>query len=248
MIRIFAAALLASASLASSALAQSQQKPLKLGVILDMSGPYADITGPGSVAATKLAIEDAGGEVLGRKIELLSADHLNKADIAFAREQSQLGFVVEEMRREYQLEPTSIDWRRELWFAGDPLPDRLRVPGDDEEDGPEAQPAQQQERPEPTDAQLAALEDTDWPPLADEIAALRARIQSMGSVNLDAIAEYASLKGRHEFLRTQSDDLWKAKEQLVNAIDEIKAIADHIVPDNNSDALAHVIFDWIPKL
>lgn len=33
-----------------------------------------------------------------------------------------------------------------------------------------------------------------------------------------------------------------------NAIDEIKAIADHIVPDNNSDALAHVIFDWIPKL
>lgn len=155
-------------------------------------------------------------------------DSLNKADVAFAREQSQLGFVVEEMRREYQLEPTSIDWRRELWFAGDPLPDRLRVPGDDEEDGPEAQPAQQQERPEPTDAQLAALEDTDWPPLADEILALRARIQSMGSVNLDAIAEYASLKGRHEFLRTQSDDLWKAKEQLVNAIDEINKISQQL--------------------
>ncbi len=60
----------------------AQTPPLKLGVILDMSGPYADITGPGSVMATRMAIEDAGGEVLGRKIELLSADHLNKADIA----------------------------------------------------------------------------------------------------------------------------------------------------------------------
>jgi branched-chain amino acid transport system substrate-binding protein len=47
-----------------------------------MSGLYADITGPGSETAAKMAAEDFGGEVLGRKIEILAADHLNKADLA----------------------------------------------------------------------------------------------------------------------------------------------------------------------
>ncbi len=56
--------------------------PLKLGGILDMSGLYADITGPGAEMAAKMAAEDFGGEVLGRKIEILAADHLNKADLA----------------------------------------------------------------------------------------------------------------------------------------------------------------------
>jgi branched-chain amino acid transport system substrate-binding protein len=55
---------------------------LKLGGILDMSSLYADITGPGSETAAKMAAEDFGGEVLGRKIEILAADHLNKADLA----------------------------------------------------------------------------------------------------------------------------------------------------------------------
>jgi branched-chain amino acid transport system substrate-binding protein len=65
----------------SAALAQSKP-PLKLGGILDMSGLYADITGPGSETAAKMAAEDFGGEVLGRKIEIIAADHLNKADLA----------------------------------------------------------------------------------------------------------------------------------------------------------------------
>jgi len=66
---------------ATAALAQSKP-PLKLGGILDMSGLYADITGPGSEMAAKMAVEDFGGEVLGRKIEIIAADHLNKADVA----------------------------------------------------------------------------------------------------------------------------------------------------------------------
>ncbi len=69
------------AAAASAALAQDKP-PLKLGGILDMSGLYADITGPGSEVAAKMAAEDFGGEVLGRKIEILAADHLNKADLA----------------------------------------------------------------------------------------------------------------------------------------------------------------------
>jgi branched-chain amino acid transport system substrate-binding protein len=56
--------------------------PLRLGAILDMSSLYADITGSGTEAAAKLAVEDFGGEVLGRKIEIIAADHLNKADLA----------------------------------------------------------------------------------------------------------------------------------------------------------------------
>ena len=75
---VFACALAMSAT---AALAQSKP-PLKLGGILDMSGLYADITGPGSETAAKMAAEDFGGEVLGRKIEIIAADHLNKADVA----------------------------------------------------------------------------------------------------------------------------------------------------------------------
>ncbi|HLG85470.1 MAG TPA: ABC transporter substrate-binding protein [Bradyrhizobium sp.] len=66
---------------ASAALAQDKP-PLKIGGILDMSSLYADITGPGSLEAAKMAAEDFGGQVLGRKIEVIAADHLNKADLA----------------------------------------------------------------------------------------------------------------------------------------------------------------------
>src|SRR5258708_8418498 len=66
---------------ATAAFAQSKP-PLKLGGILDMSGLYADITGPGSEMAAKMAAEDFGGEVLGRKIEIIAADHQNNADLA----------------------------------------------------------------------------------------------------------------------------------------------------------------------
>ncbi|CAN5125238.1 ABC transporter substrate-binding protein [soil metagenome] len=66
---------------ASGAMAQTKP-PLKLGAILDMSGLYADITGTGSETAAKMAAEDFGGEVLGRKIEIIAADHLNKADLS----------------------------------------------------------------------------------------------------------------------------------------------------------------------
>jgi branched-chain amino acid transport system substrate-binding protein len=79
------ASLLALASLCALATAgaQAQDKPpLKIGGILDMSSLYADITGVGSETAAKMAVEDFGGEVLGRKIEVLAADHLNKADLA----------------------------------------------------------------------------------------------------------------------------------------------------------------------
>jgi branched-chain amino acid transport system substrate-binding protein len=52
-----------------------------IGIMNDQSGPYADLAGPGSVQSMKMAIEDFGGTVLGKKIELLVADHQNKVDV-----------------------------------------------------------------------------------------------------------------------------------------------------------------------
>lgn len=57
-------------------------EPLKLGLILDMSGVYADVTGIGSETAARMAVADFGGQVLGRPIEVISADHQNKPDLA----------------------------------------------------------------------------------------------------------------------------------------------------------------------
>lgn len=55
--------------------------PLRIGVLTDMNGPYGDAAGPGSVAAARLAVAEFGVTVLGRKIEILGADHQNKPDI-----------------------------------------------------------------------------------------------------------------------------------------------------------------------
>lgn len=57
---------------------------VKIGLIEDMSGVYADITGPGAVTAAQMAVEEFGGTVLGKPIEIVTADHQNKADIGGA--------------------------------------------------------------------------------------------------------------------------------------------------------------------
>src|SRR4030081_1806651 len=82
MKRVLSGVLAAMLALAATAAMAQSKPPLKLGGILDMSGLYADITGPGSETAAKMAAEDFGGEVLGRKIQIIAADHLNKADLS----------------------------------------------------------------------------------------------------------------------------------------------------------------------
>jgi branched-chain amino acid transport system substrate-binding protein len=66
---------------ASSAQAQISDGVIRIGVINDMSGLYADITGNGSVVAARMAVEDSGVAKRGLKVEILTADHQNKADI-----------------------------------------------------------------------------------------------------------------------------------------------------------------------
>jgi branched-chain amino acid transport system substrate-binding protein len=62
--------------------AQSTSKPVKFGLLSDMGGPYRDVGGPGNRVATELAIEDFGGSVLDRPIQILQADDQNKPDIS----------------------------------------------------------------------------------------------------------------------------------------------------------------------
>ena len=73
-------AAVATCSLLAAAPALAQG--VKIGVLNDQSGVYADYGGKSSIEAAKMAVEDFGGEVLGHKIEIVSADHQNKPDLA----------------------------------------------------------------------------------------------------------------------------------------------------------------------
>jgi branched-chain amino acid transport system substrate-binding protein len=71
--------------LAGGAAAQGfQNDGVKIGVLTDMSGTYSDIAGQGSVVAAQMAIEDFGKQINGKAVEVVSADHQNKADISSA--------------------------------------------------------------------------------------------------------------------------------------------------------------------
>jgi branched-chain amino acid transport system substrate-binding protein len=72
------------AGVSTSAMAQGKLSgdSVKIGVLTDMSGVYADYGGPGAVAAAKLAVQDFGGKMFGKPIEVVNADHQNKPDIA----------------------------------------------------------------------------------------------------------------------------------------------------------------------
>ncbi len=72
----------AAASFVMLGAANAEEGPVRIGVMSDMSGLYADLSGPGSVEAAQMAIEDFGGELFGHPIEVVQADHQNRADLA----------------------------------------------------------------------------------------------------------------------------------------------------------------------
>jgi branched-chain amino acid transport system substrate-binding protein len=80
----FCVAISLGAPLASPVGAQDNQQPVKIGVLTDMAGMYKDIMGPGSVLAAQMAVEDYGGKVLGRPVEIVSGDHQTKPDVGAA--------------------------------------------------------------------------------------------------------------------------------------------------------------------
>jgi len=78
-----------------AALAQVSDDVVRIGVLNDQSGLYADLGGPGSVIAARMAVEDAGGTVLGKPVDIVFADHQNKSDVgaAIARQWFDVGKV-----------------------------------------------------------------------------------------------------------------------------------------------------------
>ena len=79
--KTMACAALMAVCVASTASAQVSNDVVKIGVLTDQGGVFSALAGRGSVVAARMAVEDAGGTVLGKKIELIDADHQNKADI-----------------------------------------------------------------------------------------------------------------------------------------------------------------------
>jgi branched-chain amino acid transport system substrate-binding protein len=78
----------ATLSLLATVSAASAADPVRIGVLTDLSGPLSDVQGPGSVEAAKIAVEEFGGTVLGRRIEIVSGDHQNKADVGLSMARS----------------------------------------------------------------------------------------------------------------------------------------------------------------
>jgi branched-chain amino acid transport system substrate-binding protein len=89
MRKMFFCALLACGlmSTAHSAFAQSKISGdvVKIGVLTDMSGLYSDLSGQGSVTAAQMAVSEMGGKVLGKPVQVISADHQNKPDVAASK-------------------------------------------------------------------------------------------------------------------------------------------------------------------
>jgi branched-chain amino acid transport system substrate-binding protein len=79
---ILMAALLASTAVSTPARAQITDNVVKIGVLTDLSSLYADLSGPGSVTAAKLAVADFNAAAKGLKVEILAGDHQNKPDVA----------------------------------------------------------------------------------------------------------------------------------------------------------------------
>ncbi len=165
-----------------------------------------------------------------------SQAELGRHEVKLAENRARAQFLAEEVTREFQVDIATLDWKQLLWRADDEPEGLKALDLDEEEDSGEqsavsgeqageTKPARRrrkkENRGEPTEADLAALDATDLDEVKAEVDALRQRIGAMGAVNLVAIEEYSELKQRYEFLKTQSDDLTNAKAQLLKAIDDI---------------------------
>jgi chromosome segregation protein len=160
---------------------------------------------------------------------------LSQCEVKVAETRARVQFLTEEITHEFQVDISTLYWQQLLWRADDE-PEGLKALDLDEEEEPGAGSAEQGAAPaaapkrrrkekgpkgEPTEADLAALDATNWDEIKAEVEALRQRLGAMGAVNLVAIEEYSELKQRYEFLKTQNDDLTNAKAQLLKAIDDI---------------------------
>lgn len=160
-----------------------------------------------------------------REVHMRKTSEKNECQIRIAKIRSKLDFISERILSEYDVEIANVDWKSELWKSDEEF--EIKVKLDELEDG-EINAKPKRERGDPTQDDLDAMESTDFSPIEDEVRELRERINAMGAVNLVAIEEYAELKERYDFLKTQTDDLWASKNALVADIDEINATSQKL--------------------
>lgn len=155
---------------------------------------------------------------------------LSALEVRLTEETSQRAFVVEKVSAEYRLDAAALDWREHLRLADEKFEPETRFEELEEESPGEeeagAGTARESDAPPAEPDGNAA--DADWREVQREIAALRDRIDAMGAVNHTAVEEYAELRERYRFLKTQSDDLWNSKNELVAAIDEINGTSQKL--------------------
>jgi chromosome segregation protein len=149
-------------------------------------------------------------------------EDLSTHEVRLAETRQRGVFLSEDVSREFQVDVASVDWKQMLWHA-DGEPEGMKLLDLEEEEEPDPAPRRPRKKraESPAEADLAALEATDWDAVKAEVDALRLRMGGMGAVNLVAIEEYSELRQRHDFLKNQSDDLTRARAELIAAIDEI---------------------------
>ena len=160
-----------------------------------------------------------------REAHMRKTSEKNECEVRIAKVRSKLDFISERILNEYDVEIANVDWKLELWKSDEEF--EIKVKLDELEDG-EINAKPKRERGDPTQEDLDAMDSTDFAPIEDEVRELRERINAMGAVNLVAIEEYAELKERYDFLKTQTDDLWASKNALVADIDEINATSQKL--------------------
>jgi len=166
-------------------------------------------------------------------------NELSSHEVRLAETRQRCTFLKDDVTREYQIDIAGIEWRGTLWHADDEPEGVKPLDLEEEEEGEQPVKRQKKKRPEtPSEEDLAAFDSTDWDAVKAEVDALRQRMGGMGAVNLVAIEEYSELKQRHDFLKNQSDDLTKARADLIAAIDEI---------NQTSQKQFEVTFDQIRK-
>lgn len=188
-------------------------------------------------------IAEIDGGLSGRRSEGRSFDQeLTKLEVRLAEERSQLGFIQSTAQDDYQRELSEIDWKSELWEANVEFEKRVNLDELDDPDKIAAQP--KHERRDPTEEELAEMDQTDWSAIEEEVGELKGRIANMGPVNLEAISEYADLKERHDFLKSQSEDLWNSKNKLVQTIDEINETSQTLFRDTFEQVRKNFAFTY----
>lgn len=165
----------------------------------------------------------------GRKELQTQETTLKNDEVELAKKRSQIHFMVEKILSEYECNLDDVNWKKELWIAKEEFESQISL--DEIEDVEELILKSKKDHTDPTEADLNAMDHTNWEEIQKEVKTLREKLNSMGGVNLVAIEEYAEHKERFEFLEKQCNDLKSAKEQLLQAIEEINTKSQALFKD-----------------